>query len=54
MWPDDRQCFRIQVRHVNCIADGAFEQRRTYSLRNLDTDALLRLNSRGAEVRSKH
>ena len=51
MRPDDGERFRVEVRHVDRVADRALEQGGANRLRDFDADAFLRLRGRGAEMR---
>ena len=54
MRSNDCQSFRIEIGHVHRIANGAFEQRGTNRVRDLDPNALLCFRSGRAEMRSKN
>ena len=54
MRADDGQRFRIEVRHVDRVADRAFKQRGADRLRDFDSDAFLRFRGRGAEMRREN
>ena len=54
MRSDDRQRLRIEVRHVHCVTDRAFEQHGADRLGNFNAHALLRLRRRRAEMRRKN
>ena len=54
MRPDDRERFRVEVRHVDRVANCSFEQRGADRLRDLDADTFLRFGGGSAEMRSKN
>ena len=54
MRADDRQCFGIEVRHVDRVADCPFKQRGADRLRNFNSDTFLRFSGRSAKVRSQN
>jgi hypothetical protein len=54
MRSDDCQRLRVEVRHVHCVTDRAFEQHGADRLRNFNAHALLRFRRRCAEMRRKN
>src|SRR5205814_5906545 len=54
MRPNQGECFRIERRHVDGIANRSLEQGCANGLRDFDTHALLRFNSRGTEMRRQN
>src|SRR5262249_31147801 len=53
MWSNDCEGFRIETRHVHCIANGAFEQRSSDRVGDLNPNTLLRFRRGCAEMRSE-
>ena len=54
MRPDDGERFRIEIRHVDGVANRSFEQGGTNRLRDFDADTFLRFRGRGAEMRREN
>ena len=54
MRPNDSERFRVEVRHVDGVADRPFEQGRANRLRDFDADAFLRFGGRSAEMRRQN
>src|SRR5882724_5512131 len=54
MWPNQGECFRVERRHVDGIANRSLEQGCANGLRDFDTHALLRLGGRGTEMRRQN
>ena len=54
MRSDDGESFRVEIRHVNGVANGPFEERGANGLCDLEADAFLRLDRGRAEVRSEN
>src|SRR5438552_225131 len=54
MRSNDRQCFGVQVRHVDGVANCSFKQGGADGLRDLDANTFLRFGGGRAEMRSEN
>ena len=54
MRSDDGERFRVEIRHVDGVANGPFEERGANRLGDFDADAFLRLDGGGAEMRGEN
>ena len=54
MRSNDRQSFRVEIRHIHSVANSAFEERRADRLCDLNANAFLRFDSGCTKVRRQN